>query len=122
MTKKNLLSGIVGTVVYYLLGWLVYGLILTDKSSGESSLTFIFLGCLFYAFTIAYIYAKLAQISSLKAGFNAGVVIGVLFSLSWYFFMYAEFNIRELIEEVIVGGLMTGILGGVIAFVNKKIG
>jgi len=36
--------------------------------------------------------------------------------------MYAEFNLRELIEEVIVGGLMTGILGGVIAFVNKKIG
>jgi len=58
----------------------------------------------------------------LKAGFNAGVVIGFLFSLSCYFFMYAEFNLRELIEEVIVGGLMTGILGGVIAFINKKIG
>jgi biotin transporter BioY len=50
MTKKILLSGIVGTVVYYLLGWLVYGLILTDKSKGEESMLFIFLGCLFLRF------------------------------------------------------------------------
>jgi len=35
MTKKILLSGIVGTIVYYLLGWLVYGFILPEKSTGE---------------------------------------------------------------------------------------
>ena len=122
MTKKFLLSGIVGTVVYYLLGWLVYGLILTDKSTGEESMLFIFLGCLFFAFLLAYIYCKLGQISSFKTGFSSGIVIGILYALTWYFFVSNEFILRGLVEEIVIGGLMTGITGGFIAYVNGKIG
>jgi hypothetical protein len=34
MFKKILLSGIIGAVVYFLLGWLAYGILLADKSTG----------------------------------------------------------------------------------------
>ena len=122
MTKKILLSGIVGTVVYYLLGWLVYGLILTDKSTGEESMLFIFLGCLSFAFLLAYVYSKLAQVSSFKTGFSSGIIIGILYALTWYFFVSNEFILRGLVEEIVIGGLMTGITGGFIAYVNGKIG
>jgi hypothetical protein len=122
MTKKNLLSGIVGTIVYYLLGWLVYGFILPEKSTGEESMLFIFLGCLFYAFLIAYVFCKLAQLTSFKTGFTAGLVMGILYAMVWYFFMNWEFKPMAIIEEIIVGGLMTAVLGGAVAYVNGKVG
>jgi hypothetical protein len=122
MTKKNLLSGIVGTIVYYLLGWLVYGFILPEKSTGEESMLFIFLGCLFYAFLIAYVFCKLAQLTSFKTGFTAGLVMGILYAMVWYFFVNWEFKPMAIIEEIIVGGLMTAVLGGAVAYVNGKVG
>jgi hypothetical protein len=82
---------------------------------------FIFLGCLFYSFIFSYVFCKLAQISSFKTGFNAGLIIGILFSLCWYFFINSELNARDLIEEIILGGIMSAVLGGVVALVNGKI-
>jgi uncharacterized membrane protein YagU involved in acid resistance len=122
MFKKILLSGIIGAVVYFLLGWLAYGILFADKSTGEESMLFIFLGCLFYSFIFSYVFCKLAQISSFKTGFNAGLIIGILFSLCWYFFIISELNARDLIEEIILGGIMSAVLGGVVALVNGKIG
>ena len=122
MTKKILLSGIVGTIVYYLLGWLVYGFILPEKSTGEESMLFIFLGCLFYPFLIAYVFCKLAQLTSFKTGFTAGLVMGILYAMVWYFFVNWEFKPMAIIEEIIVGGLMTAVLGGAVAYVNGKVG
>ena len=122
MIKKILFCGIAEAIVYYLLGWLVYVILLPEKSTGEESMLFIFLGCLFYAFIISYVFCKLAQISTLKTGFNAGLIIGILFSLCWYFFMNYEFNVKDLIEEIVIGGLMSAIVGGVVAYVNGKIG
>ncbi len=117
-----MLSDIVGTVVYYLIIWLVYGMILTDKSTGEESMLFIFLGCLFFAFLLAYMYCKLGQISSFKTGFSSGIIIGILYALTWYFFVSIEFILKGLVGEIVIGGLMTGITGGFIAYVNGKIG
>ena len=122
MTKKILLSGIVGTIVYYLLGWLVYGFILPEKSTGEESMLFIFLGCLFYAFLIAYVFCKLAQLTSFKTGLTAGLVMGILYAMVCYFFMNWEFKPMAIIEEIIIGGLMTAVLGGAVAYVNGKVG
>ena len=122
MTKKILLSGIVGTIVYYLLGWLVYGFILPEKSTGEESMLFIFLGCLFYAFLIAYVFCKLAQLTSFKTGLTEGLVMGILYAMVWYFFMNWEFKPMAIIEEIIIGGLMTAVLGGAVAYVNGKVG
>ena len=49
MTKNLLFSGIAGTIIYFLLGWLVYRILFPDLvSEGESnSLLYIFLVCLF---------------------------------------------------------------------------
>lgn len=68
MTKNLLFSGIAGTIVYFLLGWLVYGILFPDLvSEGEStSLLYIFLGCLFYAFIYAVIFTRWANITNFK--------------------------------------------------------
>ena len=46
MNKNVLISGIAGTIVYYLLGWLVYDIFCPQMSTGDESMLGIFLGCL----------------------------------------------------------------------------
>ncbi|MDA0794219.1 MAG: hypothetical protein O3C13_06340 [Bacteroidetes bacterium] len=122
MIKKVLISGIIGTVVYYLLGWLVYGFLLPERTSGEESMLFIFLGCLFYAFIFAYIFCKLVPKTNFKSGFISGLILGGLLALSMYFFynLSGEFNIVSIIEELIIGGMMIAFMNGAITYVISK--
>jgi len=123
-TKSFLLSGIVGTIVYFLLGWLFYGILFTDiyPSDAEKCMLLMTLGCLFYAFTFALIFNRWAQISTFVTGAKAGFFIALLLVLSMSFFMYASkdaldsnFAITVAIESV-----CGAIMGGVIALVIGK--
>ena len=72
-TKSFLLSGIVGTIVCFLLGFLFYGFFLQIFTLKiRPCMLFIFLGCLFYAFTFALIYNRWAHISTFNSGAKAG--------------------------------------------------
>lgn len=85
MTSKSfILSAIAGTITYFLLGWLFYGILFTEiyPSKGENAISFIFIGCFVYAFLYTYIYKQWASISTLKGGAIAGLILGFLNSLS----------------------------------------
>ena len=123
-TKSFLLSGIAGTIVCFLLGWLFYGTLFTDvyPQNDEECMLFIFLGCLFYAFTFALIFNRWAQISTFSSGVKAGFLIGLLWSLSMNFFMYAT---KESIDSnflilIAIDAVSAAIMGGVIALVIGK--
>ena len=121
--KKIILSSLVGTLVYYLLGWIVYGLLEISESSGNESMVFIFLGCLFYALVFAVIFARWAHISTLKLGFIAGLILGLLYTLSWQFFVTSVggFDLGPFVKEVLIGTLITAIMASAIAYVSGKI-
>ncbi len=121
--KKIILSSLVGTLVYYLLGWIVYGLLEISESSGNESMVFIFLGCLFYALVFAVIFARWAHISTLKSGFKAGFILGLLYTLSWQFFVTSDggFDLGPFVKEVLIGTLITAIMASAIAYVSGKI-
>jgi ABC-type antimicrobial peptide transport system permease subunit len=121
--KKIILSSLVGTLVYYLLGWIVYGLLEISESSGNESMVFIFLGCLFYALVFAVIFARWAHISTLKSGFKAGFILGLLYILSWQFFVTSDggFDLVPFVKEVLIGTLITAIMASAIAYVSGKI-
>lgn len=123
-TKSFILSGIVGTIVSFLLGWLFYSFLFTDVYSqdSEKSMLFIFLGCLFYAFTFALIFNRWAHISKFSTGAKAGFFIGLLWSLSMLFFMYASKHGIDSNFAVIaaVDSVSAAIMGGVIAVVIGK--
>ena len=124
MTKNLLFSGIAGTNVYFLLGWLVYGILFPDLvCEGEStSLLYIFLGCLFYAFIYAVIFTRWANITNFKTGFNAGLILGLLYALSWHFFMqHGEIEVLYYAKAIIISSLINGYLAGTITFVNEKV-
>jgi len=120
-TKSFILSGIVGTIVSFLLVWLFYGFLFTDVYSqdSEKSMLFIFLGCLFYAFTFALIFNRWAHISKFSTGAKAGFLIGLLWSLSMAFFMYASKSVIDsnFIIMVAIDAVSAAIMGGVIALV-----
>jgi len=123
MNKSLLYSGVVGTIVYYLLGWLVYGIIFPDLAGGEENPLFILLGCLFYAFIFAVLLSRWTNISKFSSGFKAGLILGILYAMSYYFFKISaggHFDILPFLKEIIIGGLMTGVAAGAIAFVIGK--
>lgn len=122
MIKNLFLSGFAGTVVYYLLGWLVYGFLFPDLTSGDESPLGILFGCLFYTFIFAVIFTRWANMTDFKTGFYAGLTLGVLYSLSWYFFAYdGHFDWTDLIKQILIGGLMTPFMAGTVSFVNGRV-
>ena len=79
MNKNVLITGIAGTIVYYLLGWLVYGYLFPEMTTGEVSPLSIFLGCLFYMFIYVIIFVRWAHVTNFKAGFRGGLTLGLLY-------------------------------------------
>lgn len=121
MTKQLFLSGIAGFVVYFLLGWLAYGILFTEETTGEESMLFIALGCLFYAFLYATIFTRWANISTFSTGLKAGAILGLLYELSWKFFMTTgAIDVLPFLKGLIINVLMTALMAGVVAYVNGK--
>ena len=122
-TKSFILSGIAGTIVSFLLGFLFYGYLFTDLYPDESCMLFILLGCLFYAFSFALIYDRWANISTFNTGAKAGFLIGLLWTLSMNFFMYSsESNLdSNFLLLVAIDAVSAAIMGGVIALVIGKL-
>ncbi|GGD85614.1 hypothetical protein [Planktosalinus lacus] len=132
-TNNFLASGFAGGIVYFLLGWLFYGILLIDffpsqeNAEEMQTMLMIFLGCLSYALFIAYIYTKWAQISTLGTGAKAGALIGLFMGLTWNFFAmampcYPDYNWSHFGADVIVMIISSAITGAVIAVVNGKLG
>lgn len=128
-TKNFLVSGIVGGIVDFLLGWLFYGIIFKDTfpqpEESELTMLFIFLGCLTFGLFVSYIYNQWAQITTAATGAKAGAIIGVFIGLFYNFFNMAMDSGMELqlaALDVVISIVMTSIIGAVIGAVNGKLG
>lgn len=128
-TKNFLVSGIVGGIVDFLLGWLFYGIIFKDTfpqpEESSNTMIFIFLGCITFGLFVAYIYTKWAQITTLMTGIKAGAIIGLFIGLFYNFFNLAM-NTMSTMElaalDVVISVVMTAVIGGVIGALNGKLG
>jgi hypothetical protein len=125
MNVKNfLVSGVVGGIVNFLLGWIFYGMLFKDiYPEGENmNLLFTFLGCLTSGLFIAYIFTKWAGITNSVTGIKAGAVIGFFTSLSMNLFMCSNktVNYQNMALDVIITIVISAFMGAAIAFVNGK--
>ena len=125
MNAKNfLVSGVVGGIVNFLLGWVFYGILFKDiyPQNENMNLLFIFLGCMTSGLFMAYIFTKWAGITNPLTGLQAGAVIGLFTSLSMNFFMYSSMpvNYQNLALDVIITIVISALMGAAIAFVNGK--
>ncbi len=120
MKLSNFIAGsVVGSIVYFLLGWLAYGKLFTNLYPQDGNMVFVYLGCLFFAMLLTYIFTEWANISTWMTGAKGGAVIGLFYALSMNFFMYASQkpNYLNIATDVIITLIMGAITGAVIAMV-----
>lgn len=121
---KFLLGSIVGGIVYFLLGWLFYGILFTNlyPPSETENMLFIVLGSLSYGVLLSYIFNKWAGISTWMTGAKAGAIIGFLAALWMIFFMYSgmEANYQNMILDAGLNIVIGAITGAAIAMVSGK--
>jgi hypothetical protein len=129
MNVKNfIVGGIVGGIADFLLGWLIYGMLLKDyfpkpEGSGAENVTFIFLGCMCFGFMMSYIFNQGEGISKCVPGIKLAAGIAFFMSLSMNFFygMYSEtLNWQLVATDVLCSIVIASFVGAVIAVVNGK--
>jgi hypothetical protein len=130
-TKKLLIGGIVGGVVYFLLGWLAYGKLLMDYfnthsgsakgvNRAEPLFMYLIIGNLLMGFLLSYVFVK-GKISSLSAGLFAGGIIGFLMAGATDSIVYATtatMSRTGAAVDVITFTIMSAITGAVIGAIS----
>ena len=134
--KKLLMGGITGGVLFFLLGWVIYGMLLmnfmnthpgTAGNIGKNPPDFLYLiiGNLSMGFLMAYIFIK-AGINSLGSGFITGGVIGLLMAVGYDCTMYATTTViskTAMAADVAAATVMSALVGaavGAIMGMGKK--
>ncbi|MFN8265886.1 MAG: hypothetical protein U0T11_07425 [Chitinophagaceae bacterium] len=135
-SKKLVIGGIIGGVVIFLAGWLIYGILLMDymahhsrmssgafRSETEMIMWAMALGNLGFGFLISFLLSKL-NVNDLKGGLIYGALLGLFISFSMDMMLYAQLNIwgkGAIVADVIGSTIMFAIAGAVIGLVNGKL-
>ena len=128
MSTKAIIGGLLGGLVYFLIGWLVYGILMKDamgsmpcmRTPEEMSKIWILVGNLFSGLLLGYLFSKMAGANSLKGGAMAGLVIGLLFSAGYDCIMYGTTTMMDsptgIVMDVIMSAVMSAIAGAVVGW------
>ena len=133
-TQKFLVSGIVGGIVSFFAGYLIYGLVMMDffaKNAGTATGVMrgqtemvwwaLIAGCIFMGLNFSYIFNRWANINTLAAGASAGAVIGLLMTAGFDLIMYANTNVSNLtgtVVDILTGAIMGAVTGGAVGMAN----
>ncbi|MES2006203.1 MAG: hypothetical protein V4450_16920 [Bacteroidota bacterium] len=133
-TQKFLVSGIIGGIVSFFAGYLIYGLLLMDfftknagtatnvmRAPGDMIWWAMILGSVFMGLMLSYIFNRWANITSLGAGASAGFMISLLMTAGFDLLMYGNSNISNLtatVTDIVCGGVMGAITGAAVGFMN----
>jgi hypothetical protein len=134
MNTKTLLAALGGAVASFLLGWLVYGILLmktmeahtiqyeglmkTDMSA--TGMIGIFLSNFAMSWLLAYIFSKWSNTTTFSGGFMNGMLIALPILLTYNIGFATWFNLFSetwLVIDTIVSTLFWGVVGGVIAMI-----
>lgn len=128
--QKLAIGSVAGGVVYFLLGYLCYGVLLKDFFDSNTNPNFVadmekmtwwalILGNLFSGALLAYIFGK-ANVSTAGGGASTGFVVGLLVALSFDLIMYGVLHsttIKAVAADVAVSAVMSAIAGAVVGWV-----
>jgi hypothetical protein len=133
MTAKNrILATLVGFVVLFLLGWLLYGFLLMDfyqansgsatgvmRAEDEMVWWSLIAGNIMQAYLLVYIFGTWANITTFSEGLKAGLIIGLITGYAYTLIMYGTTNIGNLTSTLVdpfVSAAMLAVAGGVIGW------
>ena len=129
---KILIAALIGGVVAFVLGYLVWGLLLTDfmeanagsaggvmRGDGEMLWVPMILGHLSWGLFFALIFERWANISTFATGAKAGAVLGFLVSFTFDMISLGSTNLSTLtgaIVDIVVMTVIAAIVGGIVAW------
>lgn len=131
MSTKAILAAVAGSVLAFLLGWVIYGMLLMDFFESNTTkyeglmnempnLLLIYINNLIWSLLLAFIYEKWAGVRSFGGGIKAGIIIGLPISLSFDLFILAGMNLFTptlVVVDVLASTVMTALTGGLIGFI-----
>ena len=137
MIKKIFITTVIGTIAYYLFGWLVFDFILGNytnlnttqltgfkKTEEQFSMLLLIVSCTAYACLLSFILVYLLNIKQLIKAFMIGSTVGILVAIMTdsYWFATSHFysNYTVMFLDILAAGISVGVLGLVIALTNKK--
>jgi hypothetical protein len=134
---KILLAALVGTIVYFGIGWLVFEGLLGKymstnttqivgfkKSEEESSMLMLIVSCAAYALLLAVVMGNWTQVNTFNEGAILGATVGILVATMtnsyWYSTSHFFNGFAPILADIAAAGVTVGIMGGAIAWVLGK--
>ncbi|HLF45881.1 MAG TPA: hypothetical protein VI548_05625 [Chitinophagaceae bacterium] len=130
-TNKFLIGGIIGGIANFLLGWLVWGMLLMNflkenmgtatgvmKAENEMVWWALIVGNLFWGFVLSYVLNK-SGTSGVGGGATTGAMLGFLIAGGFDFTMLGTANIMTLngvLVDIVASIVVSAIVGGVIGW------
>jgi len=137
-SKTRIMATLAGFVTLFLLGWILYGMLLMDfyaanagsatgvmRSDTEMVWWALVLGNISQAYLLVYIFSKWTTITNFTEGLKAGIIIGLILGFAFNLSMYGTSNMMNLtaaLVDPLVSAAMMGLTGGVIGMVIGKSG
>lgn len=129
MNTKTLVGGLIGGVVAFLLGWLIFGMLLMKfyqsnmvSYSGllkdPPEMWAIAVANLAYGLLLAYIL-NLGGIKSVSKGFTTGLTVGLLSQVGFDLLLHGQMNLYNtqlLITDIVASGIFSGIIAAIIGW------
>jgi hypothetical protein len=134
--KKVIIAGLAGGIVYFVLGWLVFGILMKDFYAAHTNTGIMrpekdmiwwamVVSNLTWGIFMAYVLNRFGNANSLGSGFMAGATISLLisacYSLGFYAYSTMYGDMTGLAVDIILGTVVGGIIGAVVGFVLGKI-
>jgi hypothetical protein len=111
-TNQFITASVLGGVLHFFIGWLVYGILLADfmqssanqsimKKDNEMILWAIFIGSMGIGTLLTYIFSK-SGVANMKSGFTTAAIVGALMATAMNFTSYGTANIFNNLQAVII--------------------
>lgn len=127
MNTKVIVSGVIAAIVMFLLGWLIYGVLMADlfpmdEEPTAMAMVWMFLSNLFWGLLLSYVLITHAGSSNAMDGAKIGAIIGILAGLSIdsFHMSMGHMTMNQMVADVIAGTVMAGIAGAVIGWYNGR--
>ena len=118
--SKFLVAGLFASIAYFLLGWLVYGLLLMDVMAlpeefqsilypeEEFKMSYMALSCLIWGFMLAYILINWRDGMNFGKGLMVGAIVGIFIALSLGFSLAAMYKFA-LVQNALIDAIGTAV-------------
>lgn len=140
MLTRVLAATVAGGIAFFVLGFVIYGLILDPMVMKPNMVIYaglmketptwipLILANFVSAFLLAYIFDKWASISTFIGGLKGGAIVWFLISLAYQLMFVAFMNlsknyippIADVAGSIVMGAIGGGVIGQVLGMMNKE--